>query len=107
MSAVSYQSILPAAEEPVGVARFEPLPDGTIDTRRKDARRSITIAVSKAQRRWLREVASVAGKGIDEDAVVRALLDLGRELPIDWALLAGAGSVRAAVRESVGTRTTR
>lgn len=103
MTPVSYQSMLPS--EGGGAAEaFEPLPDGAIATRRKDAKVTITLRVSKAQRAWLREVASVSGKGIDEDVVARALIDLGKELPVDWALLAGARSARQAVRSSAGRR---
>jgi hypothetical protein len=80
------------------------LGEGAITTRRKDARREVTVAVSKAQARWLREVAEISGRGIDEGAVVRALLDLGAELDVDWAVLAGGGSLRAAVREAVMVR---
>jgi hypothetical protein len=35
---------------------------------------------------------------------VRALVDLGMELEIDWAMLAGGKSLRAAVREAVLVR---
>ena len=43
------------------------------------------------------------GAGI-EGAVLRALVDLGVELDIDWAVIAGGKALRAAVRESVMVR---
>lgn len=103
MSPVSYQAMLPGEDEG-SATTFEPLPVSAVATRRKDARTTITVRVSKAQRAWLREVADISGKGIDEDVVARALIDVGRELPIDWALLAGAKSAREAVRTSAGRR---
>ncbi len=105
MSAVSYQSILGGSQGGRGEpATFVALPQGAIATRRKDATRSMSIPVSKRQARWLREVAEVSGKGIDEGAVVRALIDLGGELDVEWELLAGGASVREAVRRSVRVR---
>ena len=80
------------------------LPPGAIATRRKEATRTVSIPVSKRQARWLREVAEVSGKGIDEGAVVRALIDLGGELDVAWELLAGGTSVREAVQRSVRVR---
>lgn len=110
MARVTYQAMLgdptPAEDGPGvrGGPRYVPLGDGAITTRRKDAKASVSVKVSKAQRRWLREVAEVTGGDVDEDAVVRALIDLGRELPVDWPLIAGGGALRTAVRESVRVR---
>jgi len=91
-----------AGGEPAGV--YVRLGDGAIGTRRKDATREATVALSKGQRGWLREVTALSGSGVDEAAVVRALVDLGMELEIDWAVLAGGASLRQAVRESVMVR---
>jgi hypothetical protein len=102
VSRVSYQGMLggPAPEGGVYV-RLGP---DAITTRRKDARRSLTVAVSAPQARWLREVVDVTGDRVDADAVVRALIDLGMELDVDWPLIARAKALRAAVRESVMVR---
>jgi len=102
VSAVSYQSILGG---PLGARQqsttFVALPEDAIATRRKEATRTVSTAVSRRQARWLREVAGVSGKGIDEAAVVRALVDLGMQLDVEWELLAGGAAVREAVRRSV------
>lgn len=100
---MSYQSAL--GPSPAGRAdEFVPLPPEAIATRRKDAARSLTVALSKEQMRWLKDALELSGPDIDEGAVVRALVDLGRELDIDWALIAGGRALRAAVREAVGVR---
>ena len=46
----------------------------------------------------------LSGPDIDEGAVLRALVDLGMELEIDWAVIARGKALRAAVRESVMVR---
>jgi hypothetical protein len=102
---VSYQSMLD--EQPLGRGEegtFARLPDTAITTRRKDAGREVTVSLSKAQARWLKDVEAISGRGIDRSAVVRALVDLGAELDVDWAVLAGGTSLRAAVREAVRVR---
>lgn len=103
MTDVSYQAILggPAGRR---AAAFVPLPDDAIATPAKKATKTVGVAVSKKQREWLDQVAAESGRGIDRDAVVRALIDLGRELDVDWALLAGDDAMRAAVRHSVRVR---
>ncbi len=100
---VSYQSML---GEPAGglAGSYVRLGDAAIGTRHKDARKDVTVALSKAQRRWLREAVELSGPDIDEGAVVRALVDLGMELDIDWAVLARGKALRAAVRDSVMVR---
>jgi hypothetical protein len=80
------------------------LGDAAIGTRRKDARGEITVALSKPQSRWLKEALELSGPDIDQGAVLRALVDLGMELEIDWAVIASGRSLRAAVRESVMVR---
>jgi hypothetical protein len=85
-------------------ATYVRLNSTAITTRRKDAGREIRVAISKAQERWLRDVEELSGRGIDRAAVVRALVDLGMELDLDWAVLAGGKSLRAAVREAVMVR---
>lgn len=103
MRRVSYQSVLgEAAGEPTAV--YVRLGDGAIRTKRKDARREVTVALSKPQIAWLREALALSGPDIDEGAVLRALVDLGTELEIDWAVIASGKSLRAAVRKSVMVR---
>ena len=103
MRRVSYQSVLGAATgEHVGV--YVRLGEAAIATRRKDARRDVTVALSKPQERWLKEAIDLSGPDIDEGTVLRALVDLGMELEIDWAVIARGKSLRAAVRESVMVR---
>lgn len=104
MRRVSYQSMLggPAGGGPGGV--YVRLGDGAISTRRKDAGKQVGFAVSKPQARWLREAVALSGTGIDEGQVLRALVDLGMELDLDWAVLASGKSLRLAVRESVMVR---
>jgi len=104
MRRVSYQSMLGAegGSEPAGV--YVRLGEGAIGTRRKDARRAVTVEISKPQRRWLNDAVELSGPDIDEGAVLRALVDLGMELEIDWAVIARGKALRAAVRESVMVR---
>jgi hypothetical protein len=88
--------------EPAGV--YVRLGDAAIGTRRKDARKEVRVAISKPQRRWLKDAIELSGPDIDEGTVLRALVDLGMELEIDWALIARGTALRAAVRESVMVR---
>jgi hypothetical protein len=105
MRRVSYQSMLEGV--PGGpTAVYVALGPAAIPTRRKDADREVRAALSKAQARWLKDVEEISGRGVDGAAVVRALVDLGMELEIDWAMLAGGKSLRAAVREAVLVRRT-
>jgi hypothetical protein len=103
MARVSYQAMLGATDGPVP-GRFAHLGEDAIATRRKDARAELTVRVSRDQLRWLREAESLSGKGVDADAVVRALLDLGRELDLDWSLLSRRDDLRSAVRDTVLVR---
>lgn len=103
MRRVSYQSVLGApAGPPAGV--YVRLGDDAIRTKRKDARRDVTVALSKPQIGWLKEALALSGPDIDEGAVLRALVDLGSELEIDWAVIASGKSLRAAVRAAVMVR---
>jgi hypothetical protein len=102
MARVSYQRMLSGEAAGRAPARYVALPAGAVSTRRKDAGVTISARVSKDQRRWLREVAEVAGGKVDEDAVIRALIDVGRELPVDWPLVGSAAALREAVAASVG-----
>lgn len=100
---VSYQSMLGEdGGAPPGV--YVRLGESAIATRRKKASRDVTVALSKSQRRWLREATDLSGAGVDEGQILRALVDLGMELDIDWAMLASGRALRAAVRESVMVR---
>lgn len=103
MRRVSYQSVLGAPTgEPASV--YVRLGEDAIRTKRKDARKEVTVALSKPQIGWLKEALALSGPDIDEGAVVRALIDLGVELDIDWAVIASGKALRAAVRESVMVR---
>mgnify|MGYP000114206239 CR=1 FL=1 len=103
MRRVSYQSVLGAPTGPPASA-YVRLGDDAIRTKRKDARREVTVELSKPQVGWLKEALALSGPDIDEGAVLRALVDLGTELDIDWAVIASGKSLRAAVRESVMVR---
>jgi hypothetical protein len=103
LSEVSYQTFLADAGL-AGSAPFVALPPDALATRRKDASRRLDVRISKRQAKWLDHVENVTGAGIDADAVVRVLIDLGRELDIDWAMTAGAPALRAAVRDAVRVR---
>ena len=94
MSRVSYQVAFdrPDAMQPA----FEALDPDTIDTRKRDAKVRIAVDLSKRQARWLK----TAGDA-DADAVIRALVDLGMQLHIDWNAVKTSGDLRAAVREAV------
>ena len=103
MRRVSYQSMLEGV--PGGPAAvYVSLGPSAIPTRRKDADREVTVALGKPQARWLNDVEEISGRGIDGASVVRALVDLGMELEIDWAMLAGGKALRRAVREAVLVR---
>jgi hypothetical protein len=101
---VSYQGILGDPPDGPGQGVYVRLGPGAIGTRRKHARRDLTVALSKAQDRWLREAVALSGPGIDEGAILRALIDLGMELEIDWPVLARGKALREAVRDSVMVR---
>ncbi len=103
MRRVSYQSVLGAPTGPPA-AVYVRLGEDAIRTKRKDARREVTVSLSKPQVGWLKEALALSGPDIDEGAVIRALVDLGIELDIDWAVLASGKGLRAAVRESVMVR---
>lgn len=104
MRRVSYQSMLGGPPGGDGGGVYVRLGDGAIATRRKDSRKDVTVALSKGQARWLREATALSGAGIDEGAILRALVDLGMELDLDWAVLASGKSLRQAVRGSVMVR---
>lgn len=94
MSRVSYQV---AIDRPDDIPpAFEALDSDAIDTRKRDAKVRFAVDLSKRQARWLK----TAGAG-NPDAVVRALVDLGMQLHIDWSAVKTAGDLRAAVREAV------
>jgi hypothetical protein len=108
MRRVSYQGMLgpaggpPGGSPPAGV--YVRLGEDAIGTRRKDARATVRFEISKAQAHWLKDAVEMSGPGIDEGQVLRALVDLGMELDVDWAVIARGTALRAAVRESVMVR---
>ena len=103
MRRVSYQSVLDEAT-PGRAGVYVRLGDGSIRTKRKDARREVTVSLSKPQVGWLAEALALSGPDIDEGAVMRARVDLGRELELDWAVLASGRSLREAVCDAVMVR---
>ena len=103
MTQVTYQSML-AGGGANSSRVYVRLGDAAIGTRRRDARRELTVVLSKAQTRWLNDVIELSGPDIDEGAVVRALIDLGMELDVDWPVIASGAALRSAVRESVMVR---
>ena len=103
MRRVSYQSALGAtAQDAAGV--YVRLGKEAIATRRTAARQAVTVELSKAQRRWLKGAVGCSGEAIDEGAILRALVDLGTELEIDWSSASKGGALRQMVRESVMVR---
>ncbi len=103
MRRVSYQTALgTAGPEPAAV--YVRLGDDAIPTRRKAARHAVTVELSKAQRRWMKDAVARSGEPIDEGAILRALVDLGTELEIDWPAVTRGGELRQAVREAVMVR---
>ena len=104
MRRVSYQGMLGegGGSPPGGV--YVRLGEDTIRTRRKEARKEVRFEISKAQARWLKDAVELSGPGIDEGQVLRALVDLGMELDVDWAVIVRGTALRAAVRESVMVR---
>jgi hypothetical protein len=103
MRRVSYQGMLgTGGDPPAGI--YVRLGEDAITTRRKKARTKVRVEISKAQARWLRDAVEMSGPGIDEGQVLRALVDLGMELDVDWAVIVRGSALRAAVRESVMVR---
>lgn len=103
MRRVTYQAALGGAGgQPTGV--YVRLGEEAISTRRKAARHEVTVELSKAQRRWLKGAVARSGDSVDEGAILRALVDLGAELEIDWPTVTRGGELRQAVRESVMVR---
>lgn len=99
---VTYQGLLERRTDTAGT--YVRLDAGAIGTKRKRARVPVTVELSKEQARWLAEVSEVSGAGIDDGSVLRALVDLGMELDVDWPLLAKGAMLRDAVRASVMVR---
>lgn len=102
MSRVSYQAILEGPAPEVG--DYVALPEEAVATRRKDASTKVRVRVSDAQREWLEEVAEMSGRGVDEGAIVRALLDVGMSLDVDWPFVAGGRELRKSIREAIRVR---
>lgn len=103
MIQVTYQSALGGVNA-AGTGVYVRLGDAAVRTRRRDASREVTVSLAKTQSRWLKEVTELSGPDIDGSAVVRALIDLGMELEIDWPVIASGTALRSAVRESVMVR---
>ena len=97
MSRVSYHVAF--ERDDVVIPAFAALDQDAIDTRKRDAKVRVSVDLSKRQARWLR----TAGGG-DTDAIIRALVDLGMELHIDWSAVTKPADLRTAVREAVLTR---
>lgn len=103
MRRVSYQAAL-GTSGPETAAVYVRLGDEAISTRRKAARHAVSVELSKAQRRWLKDAVARSGAAVDEGAILRALVDLGAELEIDWAAVTKGRELREAVREAVMVR---
>ena len=104
MRRVSYQGMLGEGGGPPPGGVYVRLGEDTIRTRRKEARKEARFEISKAQARWLKDAVELSGPGIDEGQVLRALVDLGMELDVDWAVIVRGTALRAAVRETVMVR---
>ncbi len=52
----------------------------------------------------MQDAVARSGEPIDEGAILRALVDLGTELEIDWPAVTRGGELRQAVREAVMVR---
>lgn len=102
MSRVSYQAILEGAAPEDG--DYVALPKEAVATRRKDANTKVRVRVSDAQREWLEEITEMSGRGVDEGAIVRALLDVGMSLDVDWPFVAGGRELRKSVRDAIRIR---
>ncbi len=105
MSNVSYQTFL-ADSGLSGVPQFAPLPEDAFTHSKKDADRTLKIRVTKRQEKWLQKIDDITGKGVDTDAVVRTLIDLARQLDIDWAMTASVDALRDEIRDAVRIRHT-
>ena len=106
MRRVSYQGMFGPGGAPGGAPGgvYVRLGDDAIGTRRKEARKEVRFEISTAQARWLKDAVEISGPGIDEGQVLRAVMDLGMELDIDWAVIVRGTALRTAVRESVMVR---
>jgi|GEM_PF-4414344 hypothetical protein len=105
MSNVSYQTFL-ADSGLAGAPQFAPLPQDTFTPAKKDADRTLKIRVTKRQEKWLQKIDDITGKGVDTDAVLRTLIDLARQLDIDWAMTASVDALRDEIRDAVRIRHT-
>lgn len=99
MSRVSYQV---GVDRSAPAAAFVPLGASSIATRNRDAATVLTVDVAKHQAKWLKKAG--AGGEVDAAQVVRALIDLGMELDIDWSRITSGSDLRSAVRSAVLVR---
>lgn len=99
MSRVSYQIAVAASTPP---AAFVPLGASAVATRNRDAVTTVSIDISKQQARWLKK-AGARGE-VDGAQVIRALIDVGMELDVDWSRVTSGSELRAAVRSAVMVR---
>ncbi len=101
MSRVSYQAMLDGPDDDPG-ARFTPLDEAALPTRRRDALMTLKGRISPRQRRWLDETATA--QGVPADMVLMVALDLMIALDLDWQAISKPGALRTAVAEAVGVR---
>jgi hypothetical protein len=101
MSRVSYR--VPGAVAPPAAPTFRPVDPEAVSTRRSEAKSTVKVSVSKLQSRWLRRF-DADGGGPDASDVLRALIDVGMDLELDWDALPGPRALRTAVAESVLVR---
>lgn len=90
---VSYQAFLPQLPEAA------PAPPAVRWTRAKDARRRVSIALSKDQVTWL----TTAAAGTSADDVVRALVDVAMSQTTDLGSATTRRELRARVAATLGT----
>lgn len=103
MSRVTYQVPMDGPHPaPAPPPAFRPVDADAIVTRRKDAKATVSVGVSRAQARWLRRFDQPGRPG--GDAVIRALVDLAMDLEVDWARVDGASALRAEIRDAVLVR---
>lgn len=100
MGRVTYQAE-DASPRPALPAFTPPTPD-ELGTRSKDAGVTVKASLSKRQARWLRD-ATAAGR-VDQDDVIRAMVDVAMALDVDWSTIDKPPLLRAAIADGLQIR---